>query len=334
MENFLKNGAVISLSDQKTFFASEFVVDEDLTVPYFLAPKFDLKNLNLAHHPKFLTPEIPLSVLEAAENTEFISFDWVGQWAEYKSSYDITLSELKAGNLKKAVPFVEFQTKKPKDFNQNFLPQILNKLLKGQSMDQFVYGHWSDESGFVGLTPEILLQKKTKHKYCTIALAGTLPSTDLTNMLDDEKLFQEHQFVVRSISESLRDQNLTWSLPSEKNYGILKHLYAEAKFESGLTIQQLVSRLSPTSAVGVYPSELWPSQDQILRSELRGSFGAPFGFVTLDEAQILICLRGLFWDKTYLRVFVGGGITAKSDFNTEVQELELKFKSTKLKLGF
>lgn len=332
LNTFLENGALITMSGGKTHFYQDLSASVNEKANYLLAPEFSLHELHKSY--AFGHSSQNPDFLRFNQTVEKSNLDWTPDSEAYKVSYQKVQAYIQSGQLRKAVPFMNFKTLKPKDFNQKVLPQILNRLLEIKHDKEYIYGLWNKDQGFIGSTPEILIQKKPQqNEFNSMALAGTLPAKDNTDMLKDIKLSDEHQIVMDDIAKKLFDHKIKWSERSEKVYGILKHLYAEAKFESDLQVTELITRLSPTSALGVFPSDHWRDYSDILHFETRGSYGAPFGFVGQEETMILVCLRGLFWDKDHLYIRVGGGVTAQSVYETEVKELELKFLSTKTKLG-
>lgn len=334
-EVFLKNGAIITMSDNRTFLCSELTLEEN-TEEYFLVPEFSLEKIaqkwSFKNH--YSLEALSLKAFENLSSNLNSNLDWTPNYENYQKSYLQTQDYIQAKRLTKAVPFVTYSALKPKNFNSVVLPSILKQLIQMKHANEFLYGMWNEDYGFIGSTPEILIQKKPGSSiYNTMALAGTLPINDPINMLNDKKLSEEHQIVIDDISKKLFDQELTWGPKTEKKYALLKHLYSEARFPSNLTLKDLIKRLSPTSALGVFPSEEWMSYEDILKLKERGAYGGPFGLVTSDEIMVLVCLRGVFWDKTHLKICVGGGITSSSIYDNEVKELELKFLSTKTKLG-
>lgn len=340
----------MSMPDGKTYYGSQLRAstqhpelqsssnkDEDKDnfkdVIKFINPHYNLNNPNM-----FMTPEHLISdssfLNSFINESNFETLKWVADWTNYKITYQQFAKCIQDGQLKKAVPFVSFKTQKPRDFHQRYLPVILNKLLEAQTQDQFLYGLWNSEAGFIGQTPEILVAKNTsKSMYSSMALAGTLPSSSPLDMPTDSKLAGEHQLVIQDISQKLNDHQLQWGKTHEKKYGPIKHLYASVEFETGLDLNSLITRLSPTSAVGTYPSTDWVKYKDLLQTETRGAYGAPFGLSLPEQTRVIVCLRGLFWDKDSLYIHVGGGITSQSNYKTEINELELKFESTKAKLG-
>jgi isochorismate synthase len=355
---FLDNGAIITMANNHTHFFTE--IDKTIgsgdnllgkqvpsvNQPYFINPEFTLKALSqqikfkshstqifdvLCDHHDF---NLKNEVSKSSEDKLTKGLNWISDINAYKEKYQNIMNFFKMGQLKKAVPFMTYKALKPKNFNQEVLPTIIQRLDKFKHPEEYLYGLWSEGKGFVGSTPEVLIQRKPNSAdYNTMALAGTLPVNDSIDMLLDSKLAEEHKMVMQDIGKKLFDHEVYWDLPQEKKYKILKHIHAEATFSSDLDLKSLVERLSPTSALGVYPSENWRDYGDILGLDYRGSYGAPFGLVTDTELMVLVCLRGLFWDQDHLYIHVGGGVTAQSIYDQEIKELELKFLSTKTKLG-
>ncbi len=350
-EQFFLNGAVMSMPSGQTYFGQNLKLlletdsqNSEASEAFFLNPTYDLKKLNHRFVPthyssdasfiKSVSELTSASLLTSESNSKTVALEWSADWDLYKQTYDQFQNFITNGVLKKAVPFISFKATKPKDFNKKYLPFILAKLLQFYNKDQFLYGLWDQTSGFIGQTPEILFESKgLGNTYETMALAGTLPAIDQTDMLLDVKLKEEHQMVIQDITSKLAGLDLKWSQVQEKIYGSIKHLHARLEFTTTTNITKLITRLAPTAAVGVFPAENWKRFGNLLQVHERGSYGAPFGLITAEESRVVVCLRGLFWDTSHLYIHVGGGITALSEYPNEVNELKLKFASTKTKLG-
>lgn len=362
---FYDSGSVLTMGDFKTYAclginsissgSSSEIPSGSLThhmdfKAFILSPEFSLNQIQKKWHISDLqelkaNDLIPDQLLMA----ELKAFNWSADIDVYNERYKEIKKLITEQKIKKAVPFVTYKLNKPKSFNQKYLPQILNHLITHKPESEYIYGFWNGSQGFIGCTPEFLIQQKnfqtnsnlksTDHKLTsciqTMALAGTLPSNSSVNMLKDQKLKEEHRFVIDDISEKLKDLKMVWSDPIEKNYGLVKHIHAIGEFETNdqLSIENLIQRLSPTSALGVYPKEKLNDLRELLAMDTRGSYGAPFGYVLEDQFNIIVALRGLFWDDKFIYIHVGGGVTEKSELQKELDELELKFLSTKKKLG-
>lgn len=344
---FYTNGAMLTMPDGYTYSAQNLSAVEPVVSAfdsppaeesYFINPLYDLSQLRRVYRP------LQISVLsklgdethksQSHLGSKSAQMEWSTDWSEYKKTYDAFQKVIGSKELTKAVPFATFTAPRPENFNENYLPFIINKLLSDKNEEQFLYGQWDLDEGFLGLTPEILFEKKTSSSsYQSMALAGTLPANVGESMREDSKLMEEHQLVIDDISEKLQGHQLLWGETQEKVYGSMKHLYSPVSFDSSWGLKDLVAKLSPTSAVGTYPSNAWVNYVEWLKSSTRGAYGAPFGLIMPNQLRVVVCLRGIFWNKKTLSIHVGGGITSKSDYQTEVNELKLKFESTRTKLG-
>ncbi len=355
--SFYESGSVLTMGDFKTYAAD--ISNDKTSSPeaYAIVPEFSLQHLEkkwTISHLKELKPEIQ-NTAKPDLLSELKSTNWSADLENYHRRYTEIKKLISSGEIKKAVPFLTYKISKPKDFNQRYLPQLINHLMNNKPESEYIYGFWNTSKGFLGCTPEFLIQKlnlkptekqekklnskdaihpkNLAEKIQTMALAGTLPASNSSNMLADLKLKEEHRFVMDDISEKLANLILEWSTPKEKVFGLVKHIHATADFDDVTSIENLIQKLSPTSALGVYPKEKLKDLKDLLAIDTRGSYGAPFGYVFRDQFNIIVALRGLFWDDKTISIHVGGGVTDKSEYQTELDELNLKFLSTKKKLG-
>lgn len=345
LKAFLKQGALMSLEEGRVVIGLlDLEADFDknpLQKDYFINPGFLLSDLEQKIYLETKIIKDKGTWVQIIENEiqalDLAPLKWESDDQAYLESYAKAQERIASGQIKKIVPFKTFKAKKPKNFLSEYLFSILKNLsLKGGC--EYLYGFWSAENGFVGSTPELLLMKeKASDQILTMALAGTLDSNSPTNMLKDKKLMDEHQIVIDDINNKLKNQNkknkIIWGNSYEKQYNQLKHIKTDGVIQTDLNLFELIKKLSPTSALGAYPSSENENNKDILRPEQRGAYGAPFVWSSEDEYQVIVCLRGLFWDNEYLYIHVGGGVTASSLLVDELKELDLKFQSTKLKLG-
>lgn len=341
---FLEKGVLLSQNSQHIWVAENWgrkaMLAQDLAfqAPFgglcFYNPEFNFKFKDevivVANSKKMTADELSNQFDEPTEMLP--ELEWEKEESKYQDDYQKIMTRIQAGHLIKAVPFMRYKTLKPKNFNTQFLPYILKNILK-HSDQQYVYGLWDNSQGFVGSTPEILVEG-TVDQLQVMALAGTQESKNTDDMLKDKKLYDEHMVVVDDIAEKLAGKELSWGETHEAHYGPLKHLRTMGVLKgfSG-SLGPLLSDLSPTSALGVYPKNQLSQNEDVLHVHERGAYGAPFGVLDHGFAHFIVCLRGLFWDETYLYIPVGGGVIAQSDYQTELKELNLKFTSTKNKLG-
>lgn len=348
--SFFDSGALISINEVELILASN---DSNAfsTVPYkssflkkeayFLKPRFFLQEIN---HPHFYSSTVKVQNLEFKAlkpkkdfknlKESLSSLPWEAEEEEYKSKFYRSMKEIQKGTIKKAVPYMNFKSLKPKNFNSEFLPYILHAISKFQA-NEYLYGSWTLSEGFIGVTPEVLVSRweESDSIVKTMALAGSAKVSDLRPMKLNSKLLKEHQYVVQDIQESLSDFNVKTGCTYEKTYHSIKHLRTDISFESKNHAETLISSLAPTSALGVYPKTQLSLMKDVLGGEKRGHYGAPFAFVNSQKFHCLVILRGLFWDENYLYIPVGGGIIKESTYEEEREELNIKFESVKFKLG-
>lgn len=303
----------------------------------FYSPEFDLKfkdEVVVVTDTYKMTAEELASKLPVTDEAVAAKYElsWTPQKERYAEDYKEIIRRIKETGLIKAVPFMNYVAPRPENFQEEVLPFVIQNLLKTSDI-QFVYGMWDEESGFVGSTPEILAEG-TAEELRVMALAGTQSIEDTSDMLKNQKLYQEHMVVIDDIAEKLSGTELSWGETHEAPYGPLKHLRTMGTLKNFKgVLGNLLLELSPTSALGVYPREQLRINSDVLHFEERGSYGAPFGVIDHGFAHFIVCLRGLFWDKDNLYIRVGGGVIEQSQFEEELKELELKFSSTKKKLG-
>ena len=251
----------------------------------------------------------------------------------FQQSFQEIQGKIYRGEIEKAVPLVFAEA--PVVPRREQLAQMLFHALEAHP-GLYVFGFWGEGSGILGATPEVLfhLQDKTLQ---TMALAGTRPSLEGESILRDPKELKEHQLVIDDLKTKL--DPLGWvqvGKTQAMSYGSLTHLRTEIQVEvSAASISDLVKRLHPTAALGVYPRAYgyqWmralPYQDQ------RGVFGAPVLFsISHTETLALVAIRCLQWSESGSQIGTGCGIIEGSDLQREWAELSLKRAATMKALG-
>lgn len=267
---------------------------------------------------------------------EFVEIEWnKSQESAFLEQFQWIQSSIQQGYLKKALPIIE-QTGAAQDgfcWQQN----LLYALERPISKDEFLYGYWSDQKGFIGVTPEVLVSGQIP-KLKTMALAGTWPKSNIDNNFSDQKIYQEHEFVVTDILKQLEDENhVSKSETQLHELTHLIHLKTDIEFECHhQNIFSLIGKLHPTAALGMYPRDkaLFQKFSRFPIQNCRNEFGAPFGLVIDDQILIFVAIRNFFWDENKIQIFSGCGVTADSNYNEELNELENKRNSIKKIFGF
>jgi menaquinone-specific isochorismate synthase len=223
---------------------------------------------------------------------------------------------------------------------QQFKPTLLAHGLRQKYPDCYNFLIQKDEhTSFVGATPERLATFRDG-KLQTEGLAGSasrgssaLEDASLAqSLMSSEKDLSEHQFVVRSIRDSLKQLSTEVTNPNNprvKKLNNVQHLFTpiEAKIKNGVQIHDLIRELHPTPAVGGYPkSEAFPHIHEIEQID-RGWYAAPVGWFNLNGCgEFAVGIRSALLHKNKAELFAGCGIVADSDPEKEWNETLLKFR--------
>ena len=204
------------------------------------------------------------------------------------------------------------------------------------------YGFWQNHEGYVGQTPERIVEWKNK-KLQTTALAGTFTKVQnaTSEILKDEKNMEEHQIVVDDILEKLKNLSFIQNLEKNKTEAVeLKHLiHLKTEFQMNTNkieeAFEVVQALHPTAALGVYPPNLDAyTALQNMQSDLsRKNFAAPFCFINQNELFCVAAIRNFYFNSSEIKIVSGCGVTARSEYEKELTELMNKRQSVKKMMG-
>lgn len=198
----------------------------------------------------------------------------------------------------------------------------------------FCYIYQTPDTGlWFGATPELIARKDPEGEMVvSMALAGTKPADDTTPW--DGKNIEEHRFVLDYICDTFRECGLEPMVVDDKELvtGAVKHLRHTVIGLGKADITDLTLKLSPTPAICGTPSETALRQIAEFEPLPRLCYGGEIVLKTKSQHVSYLNLRcalastddGQTWD---YNIFCGGGITAKSDPETEWIETELKAKS-------
>ena len=198
------------------------------------------------------------------------------------------------------------------------------KSLRGNFPDSFIYLLISSERGiWMGASPETLVEKDFE-LYSTMALAGTKWGDDLFS----QKEFDEQMLVSRDIMDRLSDEVIEVGDVHEMAYGELRHLRTNVRWQSEDSIIKFAELLHPTSAVSGFPRK--EAYQFVLANEThqRSLYSGYLGLINPNEkSQLFVNLRCMKIYEGQIRVYVGGGINAKSEPLSEWEEIERKSNS-------
>ncbi len=212
--------------------------------------------------------------------------------------------------------------------------EVLERLTRTQP-GCYVYG----DHGFVGATPELLVQRKG-NSVRSRPMAGTTarrddPAADdaaVAALVDSGKDDHEHRLVVDAVRAALETwcTSLSVAEPVAERFTTVTHLTTtvtgtlrgDAPHALGLALA-----LHPTPAVGGAPRAV--ALDTIARLELfsRGNYGGPVGWVDArGDGEFAVALRCAEINGTRGRLLAGVGIVDGSDPDLEWAETQAKLE--------
>ena len=174
---------------------------------------------------------------------------------------------------------------------------------------------------------------KRNNSFETMSLAGTLPLDE--NWTDKE--IEEQKAVTEYIQSILRkfSSNLKVSSTKDLLSGNIKHLKTDFSAEiSPESLDKIISELHPTPAVCGFPKDLCAQGIKSIEHFNRELYAGYIKVETDDFIYYFVNLRCASFFKNYAFLFVGGGITLKSDAQKEWQETELKSLAVQNNLVF
>ena len=140
--------------------------------------------------------------------------------------------------------------KKPSKLN------IINKLIDKYPTCTAFYYKYNETQSFIGASPEMIL-KKENDIINIDALAGSKSVENKNELLNDNKIFKEHGFVVKGIIDTLKSINLNSNVgePYILELKNIAHLKTEitSKVNSKLNPLKILDSLVPTAALSGYP---------------------------------------------------------------------------------
>ena len=267
----------------------------------------------------FLNDPTPWITHESYEIVDTLQYEKAqakrGQVACFKAMFDDI-------QIKKAVAYT-FQDV------ENFCWKSALSHITERGKSHYIYG----TDGILGATPELLFDLE-KEGLSTVALAATAENPD---DLFREKELEEHQIVVDAILEELAPFGPV-VLGKKQAYPFknLFHLKQDITLKASIDFETAVKVLHPTPALGAFPKK--PGADWLKKwgnIVPRGRFGAPFGYVfpEREEARAFVAIRCVQWDDTKANLWAGAGITEKSSFAEETEEVLKKLSNTANLMG-
>jgi len=246
--------------------------------------------------------------------------------AEYEEAFKKYTEAFRSNGLKKAILSTVIREEKPPEFDPiGFFLRLCESYPTA-----FAYLLYHPNTGmWCGATPEILLEGRYEH-FTTVALAGT-QSTKPSQEYDwGEKEKEEQELVsqhIRSILKKAGAMNLKESAPYSSQAADVVHLKTDFRFDYRHEVTSLLERLHPTPAVAGLPTANSIELINAVEKHDRGLYTGYLGLLGEKETHVFVNLRCMQIGDKELALYVGGGITAKSDVHAEWEETRLKAKT-------
>lgn len=212
------------------------------------------------------------------------------------------------------------------------------RLLVTQLMDtqpeSFVYS----VNGFVGASPELLVEKFSRAIRC-LPMAGTRrrhariddDDADIADLQTNVKDRAEHSVVIDDIVKKLGDiaNNVSASnVPHVVRLPHVAHLATSVTATADIhtDLMEFVDALHPTPAVAGTPTLRAMEIITDVEGFSRDNYGAPVGWINASgDGQCAIALRCARVQGAHAQLFAGVGIVAGSDPLAEWNETQAKF---------
>jgi isochorismate synthase len=281
----------------------------DLSTKYLIKPWVE-EAFNLNEVKNEMTSELPPATSET----------------EYRENFTHFAKAFENGQLKKAILSAVIREKKPQDFDSiDFFYRLCEEY-----PDAFCYLLFHPNYGtWCGATPEVLIEK-SDGKFHSVALAGTQATNPDQVYQWEEKEKEEQSLVSQHIRSTLQEagaESIEESEPYTARAGHVVHLKTDFSFTYPGDVEELLDRIHPTPAVAGLP--VAKSIDLITKTERhqRSLYTGFIGILAKAEAKVYVNLRCMQIGEDEVALYVGGGLTAKSNVESEWQETRLKAKT-------
>lgn len=181
------------------------------------------------------------------------------------------------------------------------------------------YGAW------MGATPEVLLRGNS-NRWQTTSLAATQAKSEFRPW--NEKEMEEQSLVSEHIRSVCKELKLLFNESEVYTHeaGPVVHLKSDFEIEANAALlNTFINKLHPTPAVSGLPKEEAIRLISELEIQERGYYTGFLGWIeNPNNFQLYVNLRCMQIFENQLALRLGGGITAKSNPESEWQETELK----------
>ncbi|MFZ4726147.1 MAG: chorismate-binding protein [Paludibacter sp.] len=209
-------------------------------------------------------------------------------------------------------------------------PNLFDKLTKTYPHAFVSFFNIPGVSCWIGATPETLL-KSNSEGIQTMSLAGTKSLNTLDEWTDKER--EEQQMVSDFVENVLRKfsfSEIEKDGPFDQNAGNVSHLMTKYYCKGKLTTSdryELIKKLHPTPAVCGIPREKAYEMIRMTEQHDREYYAGFLGPINAEICDLFVNLRCMKLTDEGVSFFVGGGLTAQSQSESEWKETCMKLET-------
>jgi isochorismate synthase len=297
----------VSISNPEIFIAADFRISQELIDEDFIHT---------------------ISLLESVEKKVSIDSNLSINKENYISNLQNGISQLQEGELEK---FIYSRVKTIENTRNLDLAKYLFSLNKNHE-SAFVSMVNHKKSGvWLGATPETLLSWKNS-TVTTMSLAGTQPILN-ENPVWSQKEIEEQAYVTSYIKNTFKDSKIPVNIGDSKTVkaGPVYHIKTDIESQNILSYSEalnLAKKLHPTPAICGVPVLEAKKMIASIENHNRKYYSGYLGFISPEkELQLFVNLRCMQIFSNSLALYLGGGITAKSNAEKEWEETNFKAKT-------
>lgn len=207
--------------------------------------------------------------------------------------------------------------------NERNLAALFKELVNAHPQ-AFVYIIYHSSIGtWIGVSPEIILQRN-ESVYLTQAIAGTLSNSENSNWTNKEK--EEQNYILRHLRESLDDLSYNYSVGETKELiaGQVKHIKTDVSISESVDMRKLLEIIHPGPALNGYPLEKAINYIKKIENHDRQFYCGIVGPMIAESVDLYANIRCMQVHQESFDLFLGGGIVADSEVESEWNETEMK----------
>ena len=177
---------------------------------------------------------------------------------------------------------------------------------------------------WIGVSPELLISKRESKFFLTESLAGSQKWK--SDIVWNKKEIEEQEFVSDHIIKCINKHGelFTESGPKTKKAGNLAHINTVFNFSLKSDINDFIKDLHPTPAIAGTPRDISIKKIREIEQHKRELYCGFLGEISDEKLELFINLRCAKGFKESINLYVGGGITGKSQIEKEFDETEIK----------